>query len=107
MGAGSIMILSRNQDMKTGSSTEAELIGIADALCLIMWNKYFIYIIRPSASVIPTSSTSVELLVLSFYFLEKLVIVPSLIDITAQVWRLQSQCVSYETSTHQRIMLIE
>ena len=27
--------------MKTGSSTEAELIGIADALCLIMWNKYF------------------------------------------------------------------
>ena len=42
MGTGEILSFSSNQKLNTGSSTEAELIGIADALGLMMWTKYFI-----------------------------------------------------------------
>ena len=42
MGKGAIMSFSRNQKLNTASSMEAELLGIADALGLIMWVKYFI-----------------------------------------------------------------
>ena len=41
MGKGAIMSFSRNQKLNTASSTEAELVGIADALGLIMWVKDF------------------------------------------------------------------
>ena len=41
MGAVEIMILSRNHNLNTGSSTEAELVGIADSLSLMMCTKYF------------------------------------------------------------------
>ena len=41
MGEGIILILSRNQKLNTGSSTEAELLGISDALGLMMYTKYF------------------------------------------------------------------
>ena len=41
MGKGAILSFSRNQKLNTASSTEAELVGISDALGLIMWVKYF------------------------------------------------------------------
>ena len=41
MGAGEILSFSRNHKLNTGISIEAELEGIADALFLMMWNKYF------------------------------------------------------------------
>ena len=41
IGKSYILSLSIKQKMNTASSTEAELVGIADALGLIMWVKYF------------------------------------------------------------------
>ena len=41
MGAEEILILSRKQKLNTGSSTETELVGIYDALDMMMWTKYF------------------------------------------------------------------
>ena len=41
MGKGAILSFSRGQKLNAGSSTEAELIGIADALGIILWTKYF------------------------------------------------------------------
>ena len=41
MGAGEILSLSRKQKTNTGSSTESELVGIADSLVLMMCTKYF------------------------------------------------------------------
>ena len=41
IGVGEILILSRKQKLNTGSSTEAELVGITDMLGLMMWTKYF------------------------------------------------------------------
>ena len=35
------MSLSSKQKLNNGSSTEAELVGIADALGLMVWTKYF------------------------------------------------------------------
>ena len=41
MGAGAILSFSRKQKLNTGSSTEVELVGIADALGMMMWTTYF------------------------------------------------------------------
>ena len=41
MGAGEIMSFSRKHKLNTGSSTEAELVGISYSLGLMMCNKYF------------------------------------------------------------------
>ena len=41
MGKGVIMIFSIKHKLNTTSSTEAELVGIADALFFIVWVKYF------------------------------------------------------------------
>ena len=41
MGKGAILSFSRGQKLNAGSSTEEELIGIADALGIILWTKYF------------------------------------------------------------------
>ena len=41
IGKGAIMSFSRGQKLNARSSTEAELIGIADALGIILWTKYF------------------------------------------------------------------
>ena len=64
--------------------------------------KYLTHIIKPSASAIPTNSAFVELALFSFWFLEKFIITPFPMDITAPVWLLQSQWFLYEASTHQR-----
>jgi hypothetical protein len=42
LGKGALMSFSHKHKLNAGSSTEAELIGIADALRLMMWGKYFI-----------------------------------------------------------------
>ena len=41
MEKGTILILSRKQKLNAASSTEEELVGIADVLGLIMCAKYF------------------------------------------------------------------
>ena len=41
-GLGAVMSGSWRQKLNTGSSTEAELVGIGDALKYIMWGLYFI-----------------------------------------------------------------
>ena len=41
MGKGAILSFSIKQKLNTASFTEAELVGVADALGLIMWAKYF------------------------------------------------------------------
>ena len=41
MGKGVILSFSRGQTLNAGSSTEAELIGIADSLRIILWTMYF------------------------------------------------------------------
>ena len=41
LGKGAILSFSRGQKLNAGSSTKAELIGIADALGIILWIKYF------------------------------------------------------------------
>ena len=43
MGAGAILSFSWKQKLNIGSSTEAELVGISDALGLTIWNNYFMY----------------------------------------------------------------
>ena len=40
IGAGAIMSFSRNHKLNTGSSTEAELVGISDSLGMMMCTKY-------------------------------------------------------------------
>ena len=42
MGKGAIVNISKKQKLNTGSSTESELVGIADILGMMMWCKYFI-----------------------------------------------------------------
>ena len=42
MGEGGILGFSRKQKLNTGISTDKELVGISDALGLMMWTKYFI-----------------------------------------------------------------
>ena len=41
MGKGSTFNISRKHKLNTGSSTEAELVSIADVLGMMMWCKYF------------------------------------------------------------------
>ena len=41
VGKGAILSFSRKQKLNTASSTKAELVGIADALGIILWTKYF------------------------------------------------------------------
>ena len=41
MGKGAILSFSRGQTLNAGTSTKAEPIGIADALGIILWTKYF------------------------------------------------------------------
>ncbi len=52
----------------------------------------------------PTSSDSVELLVLIFFLLEKLIAAPFPRDIIAPVWLHQLLCTAWDTSTHQQIV---
>ena len=42
MGNGAIQAISRKQKLNTRSSTEAELIGVDDAMTMIMWTKLFL-----------------------------------------------------------------
>ncbi len=42
MGHGAMVSFSRKQKLNTRSSTEAELVGIDDALPMILWCKYFL-----------------------------------------------------------------
>ena len=41
MGKGAIVNIARKHKMNVGSSTESELVIIADVLGMIMWGKYF------------------------------------------------------------------
>ena len=41
MGKGATVNISRKHKLNTGSSTEAELVSIADVLGMMMWCKYF------------------------------------------------------------------
>ena len=41
MGEGEIVNIKRKHKLNTGSSTEAELVSIADVLGVIIWCKYF------------------------------------------------------------------
>ena len=41
MGKGALVNISRNHKLNVGSSTEAELVSIADVLGMMMWCKYF------------------------------------------------------------------
>ena len=41
MGHGSILSISAKQKINTKSSTEAELVGIEDAMTFVMWMKHF------------------------------------------------------------------
>ena len=41
MGKGAIVNVARNHKMNVGSSTERELVSIADLLGMILWCKYF------------------------------------------------------------------
>ncbi|CAJ1937439.1 unnamed protein product [Cylindrotheca closterium] len=42
MGKGAIIAISTKQKINTDSSTVAELVGVHDALPMIMWSRYFI-----------------------------------------------------------------
>ena len=42
MGKGSIYSSSTRQKLNTTSSTEAELVGVSDAMPMIMWTRYFL-----------------------------------------------------------------
>ena len=42
MGKGAIVNISRKHKMNVGSSTESELVSIADVLGMILWCKYFV-----------------------------------------------------------------
>ena len=41
LGHGSILIISAKQKINTKSSTEAELVGVDDAMTFVMWIKHF------------------------------------------------------------------
>ena len=41
MDKGALVNVSKKQKLNTGSSTEAELVGIIDVLGMMMWCKYF------------------------------------------------------------------
>ena len=41
MGKGALINIARKHKLNTGSSTEAELVSIADVLGMMMWCKYF------------------------------------------------------------------
>ena len=41
MGTGAIQSMSRKQKLNTRSSTEAELIGVDDAINMVLWTKLF------------------------------------------------------------------
>ena len=41
MGTGAIQSMSRKQKLNTRSSTEAELIGVNDAITMVLWTKLF------------------------------------------------------------------
>ena len=41
MGRGALVNISRKHKTNSGSSTESELVGIADVLGMMMWCKYF------------------------------------------------------------------
>ena len=41
MGSGAIINIARKHKMNVASSTEGELVSIADVLGVIMWSKYF------------------------------------------------------------------
>ena len=41
MDKGALMNVARRKKLNTGSSTEAELVSIADVLGMMMWCKYF------------------------------------------------------------------
>ena len=42
MGNGAIQSMSRKQKLNTRSSTEAELIGVDDAMTMVLWTKFFL-----------------------------------------------------------------
>ena len=42
MGKGALMNIARKHKLNTGSSTEAELVSIADVLGIMMWCKCFV-----------------------------------------------------------------
>ena len=42
IGKGAIVNISRKHKMNVGSSTESELVSIADVLGMILWCKYFV-----------------------------------------------------------------
>ena len=42
LGHGSIYSLSSKEHLKTWSSTEAELVGVNDAMSLVLWTHHFI-----------------------------------------------------------------
>ena len=41
MGRGALLNVSRKHKLNVGSSTESELVSIADVLGIMMWSKYF------------------------------------------------------------------
>ena len=41
MGRGALINVSRKHKLNVGSSTESELVSIADVLGIMIWNKYF------------------------------------------------------------------
>jgi hypothetical protein len=42
LGKGSILSASTKQKLNTRSSTECELVGVDDAMCRIIWTRYFL-----------------------------------------------------------------
>ena len=41
MGHGAVLLISSKQKINTKSSTEAELVGVDDAMTFVMWMKHF------------------------------------------------------------------
>ena len=41
LGHGSVLYISSKQKISTKSSTEAELVGVDDAMTFVMWTKHF------------------------------------------------------------------